>query len=87
MKQKDIATLAVIAIVAVVFSSIISSKVFNNAKNHKLTAPQVQPISSDFPQVQTDQNYKSVFNAQALDPTQLIQIGTGQNPTPFNASQ
>lgn len=87
MKQKDYLTLVVIAIVAIVFSSILSSKIFNSAKAHKLTAPTVQPISSDFPEIKNDPSYNSIFNSQALDPTQLIQIGTSQNTTPFNSSQ
>jgi hypothetical protein len=85
MKQKDIVVLATIVVVAAVFSAIVSGKVFNSP-SHKLKAPEVKPISANFPDIKNDSNYKSFFNERALDPTQLIQIGTSQNATPFNAA-
>jgi len=86
MNRKTIFSLAVIVIIAFVISSILSNAIFNPSKRRSATVPIVQPISSTFPDVKSDPNYKSVFNSQALDPTQLIQIGTSQNNTPFNAS-
>jgi hypothetical protein len=87
MDRKNIAALAVIAILAILISSVLSKMIFNSSKNHNLKVPVVQRIDSTFPDIKNDQNYKSVFNDKALDPTQLIQIGTGQNNTPFNVSQ
>jgi hypothetical protein len=85
VEKKNIPVLIVIAILAIVISSIASSKIF--ATKHNAKAPVVQAIDSNFPDVKTDPTYQPIFNSNALDPTQLIQIGTSQNPTPFNASQ
>jgi hypothetical protein len=83
MKQKDIAILVGIAFFAIIVSSILANAIFSSSKSHNLKVPVVQPISSDFPQVNSDANLKAIFNDQALDPTQLIKIGTSQNQTPF----
>lgn len=88
MEKKNIFPLIVIAIIAIVISSIVSKAIFNPTKGRNLTAPVVQKIDSNFPAVQNDSQYQAFFNNQALDPTQLIQIGTSQNSTPFtNSSQ
>jgi hypothetical protein len=84
MKQKDILALVVIGIVATVFSSLIASKVFSTSNKHKLKAPEVQTIDSSFPDIKNDTAYKGIFNNNALNPSQLIQIGTNQNLSSFN---
>jgi hypothetical protein len=85
MKQKDYLTLGIIIFVAAVFSIILAGKIFGGAvSKHNLSAPDVQPISSNFPDIKNDPTYNSVFNNNALNPTQLIQIGTNQNPSTFN---
>jgi hypothetical protein len=83
MKQKDIMTLAFIAIVAGLISLLISNAMFG-AGQKPSKVPIVQPLSADFPDVKNDPNYKVIFYNGALDPTQLIQIGNTQNSTPFN---
>jgi hypothetical protein len=85
MNRKTIMALVVIVIIAFIFSSFLSNAIFNPSKKRSASVPVIQPISSTFPDVKSDPNYKNVFNAQALDPTQLIQIGTSQNATPFNS--
>jgi hypothetical protein len=88
MKQKDYMTLVVIVIVATIFSIVLAGKIFGgSAQKHDLKAPEVQAISGSFPDVKNDTTYNSVFNANSLNPTQLIQIGTNQNNSTFNASQ
>lgn len=84
MNRKTILALGAIIIVAIIFSSIISNALFNPSKSRKASVPEVQTIDSTFPDVKNDPNYKTVFNSQALDPTQLIHIGTSQNSQPFN---
>lgn len=86
MKRKDIFTLLVIGVVAAFLSSIIAGAVFNSSKQRKEKAPVVTPINKDFPAVANDSRYQAIFNPNALDPTQLIQIGTSQNPSPFNSN-
>jgi ABC-type uncharacterized transport system permease subunit len=83
MKQKDIIVLVAIAFFAMIISSILANAIFSSSKHRNLKVPVVQVISSDFPQVSSDDSLKSIFNDQALDPTQLIKIGTSQNQAPF----
>lgn len=82
MKQKDIASLVLIAGIAAIFSYAISKVIFKGAYE-KVTVPVVEPLSADFPQIKGDPNYKVIFYDGALDPTQLIQIGNTQNNQPF----
>lgn len=86
MKQKDILALVVIGIIAAVISSIAAGAIFNSSKQKPLKVAEVQKIDSTFPQVKNDPAYSAIFNEEALNPTQLIQIGTSQNPTPFKAA-
>jgi hypothetical protein len=88
MKRKDYLTLGIIIFIATIFSFILAGKIFGgSAKKHNLKAPQVDTISSSFPDIKNDSTYNSVFNSNALNPTQLIQIGTNQNDSSFNSSQ
>jgi len=79
MKQKDIALILVIVIISIVVSLFVSNAVFAPPKNRQQQVPVVQPITSDFPK--PDNHY---FNADAIDPTQLITIGQNANPNPFS---
>jgi hypothetical protein len=87
MKNKDIAVLVGIGILATIISAIIAGAIFGGTKNHNLSAPTVEVIDSSFPDVKHDSNYTSFFNQNALDPTQLIKIGSSQNQQPFSTSQ
>ncbi len=78
MKQKDIVVIVVVGIVAAIFSLLITQTIFVPKKNKDLTAQVVEPISSQF-----NQPEKSVFNPEAINPTQLIQIGDSNNASPF----
>jgi hypothetical protein len=86
MKSKDIFSLIIIAFVATILSFLVSGKVFGASK-HTLKSPEVQAIDNSFPDLKNDPSYKSVFNSNALNPTQLIQIGTDTNPSSFNTGQ
>lgn len=80
MKQKDIALIAVIAIVSGVVSFLVSGWIFAKPADRAQKVEVVDVITSDFPL--PDSKY---FNASAVDPTQLIEIGDTNNPNPFNA--
>ena len=82
MKQKDILLIAVIAIVAGVFSFVVANFFFGGEKAYKLTAPTVEPITQDFTLPD-----KTVFNTNALNPTKNITIGDSTNNTPFKSGQ
>jgi flagellar basal body-associated protein FliL len=78
MKQKDIALLVVIVIVAGVMSLLITQTIFVSKKSRDLTAEKVDPIQAEFKKPDT-----KVFNSKSINPTQLIKIGDGSNPAPF----
>lgn len=85
MQKKDLPLLVGVMIIAAIFSTILANLIFTSPKHRNEKVPIVKAISSDFPDVQNETPYKSIFNKDALDPTQLIQIGTSQNNTPFNS--
>lgn len=78
MKQKDIAVIVVIAVIAGVFSLAITSMLFVGKKGKELKAETVSQITSQF-----DRPSDKVFNSNSLNPTQLIQIGDNNNPKPL----
>jgi hypothetical protein len=85
MKRKDLTKVIFVAIIWGIFSIVVSGVIFKSpVKNARV--PVVKPINTSFPQVSTDSNYQAIFNTNALDPTQLIQIGNSQNNTPFGNS-
>lgn len=87
MKRKDILAIVGAGLIAAVISVIIAGAIFNSKTARSVKVPVVSPISSDFPDIVHDSKYKIIFNDKALDPTQLIKIGTSQNQQPFNGSQ
>jgi len=78
MKQKDIALIIVIVAVSGIISFLASRWIFARPADRQQKAEVVDVITSDFPL--PDSKY---FNAQSVDPTQLIQIGNSSNPNPF----
>lgn len=87
MKQKDIIYLAGTAFFVALISIVLANIIFKSPASRSSDVPVVQSISSSFPDVKNDPAYKSFLNDQALDPTQQIQIGNGQNSTPFNSTR
>lgn len=81
MKQKDIALIIIIAAISGIASFFISGAVFAPAKDRQQNVEVVDAITSDFPEPSKD-----YFNSNSVDPTQLIQIGTSTNPSPFNGN-
>jgi len=86
MKKNDLMLIGLVGFIAIILSFIVSNTIFGNPKKNAIKVPVVTPISSTFPLPQTDDNYKPFFNSNALDPTQLIQIGNNNNQVPFNQS-
>ncbi len=78
MKQKDIALIVVVGFLAAIFSLLLTQTIFVTRENRNLSAEVVEPISAEFKQPD-----KNVFNAEAVNPTQLIQIGDSTKQTPF----
>ncbi len=86
MKQKDIALVAIVAIITGMFSLFIANAVFGSPDNRSTKVPVVEPISAEFPRPSADHpEYQAFFNKDALNPTQTIKIGDSANTKPFNA--
>jgi mannitol-specific phosphotransferase system IIBC component len=78
MKQKDVALILVVIFFAAVVSLVVTKTIFVPDKHKQLQAEVVEPIKSEFREPD-----KTVFNENAINPTQLIQIGDNNNTTPF----
>jgi archaellin len=78
MKRKDIAVIIVVAVFAGVISILITSTLFVGKKGKELKAETVSAITSDFQKPDP-----KVFNQNAINPTQLIQIGDNNNQKPL----
>lgn len=81
MKQKDIALIAVVAIVSGAISLFVSGKIFVTSENRQQKAEIVDVISTEF-----NQPDKRYFNDKSVNPAQSIQLGNGNNTNPFNGS-
>lgn len=77
MKQKDLLLIGVVAFISILLSIGLTSVIFKPASRQQ-KAEVVEAISDDFPEAD-----KKYFNDTAIDPTRLIKIGDGSNPTPF----
>lgn len=82
MKQKDIALIIIVVFISGVASFFISNALFASPKNRQQTVEVVEAISANFPTPNT-----KYFNSEAINPTELIQIGNSTNPNPFNGNQ
>lgn len=85
MKRRELISLVLIALTATIFSIFISRLVFNPTQK-PVQVLEVPKITSNLAQAKTDPAYQAFFNSNALDPTQLIQIGNTKNPAPFSGS-
>lgn len=81
MKQKDLALIIVIAVVAGIFSVILARLVFATPKDRMQKVEVVDLISTEFPA--TDSKY---FNQASINPTQLIRISENSNQAPFKTT-
>jgi capsular polysaccharide biosynthesis protein len=82
MKQKDIALIAVIAVISAVISIFVSKAIFPTSQSSLQQVPVVQSIPSSI--TNPDTHY---FNSNSYDPTQFINIGPNDNTDPFPAVQ
>ena len=79
MKKKDLAIIIASVVVATIFSYLICSKFITTSSTRQQKVEVVKPISSDFKL--PDQ---AIFNAGAVNPTKVIQIGPNTNNQPFS---
>jgi hypothetical protein len=81
VKQKDMALIIIIVVISGIISLVISRLLFT-APAATRQVDVVQSIDPSFPTPNT-----TYFNAQSIDPTQLIQISNANNSNPFNGAQ
>ncbi|MBC7708017.1 hypothetical protein H7Y63_02235 [Polaromonas sp.] len=79
MKQKDIALIIAVAGISTILAFFLGNTLFGGTKNRQTKINVVDSISSNFPTADT-----RYFNSKAINPTQSVQIGTNNNPKPFN---
>ncbi len=78
MKSKDILTLAVIGIVSMVISIIISNNFLATPEDRQQEVEVVEPISSVF-----ERPPEEYFNEDSLNPTKTIEIKPDPDSKPF----
>lgn len=78
MKKKDLATIIAAIGIATLMSFLISNQFISSPENRQQKVEVVAPISADFTLPD-----KNIFNAQAVNPTKLIEIGPNTNNQPF----
>jgi hypothetical protein len=79
MKKKDFTLIAIIIVVSGMLSFVLSNILFSSPKNRQEKVEVVTKITPDF--MVPDNKY---FNADSINPTQIIRIGEDPNNTPFN---
>lgn len=77
MKQKDITTIAFIVGVSALVSIFVSRMVISSPKNSTQKVEVVEKISADFTRPDA-----GIFNKDAVNPTQNIQIGSDNTTKP-----
>jgi hypothetical protein len=78
MKQKDIAVIILVGGISAALSLVVSNLIVGTPTSKKVDVEVVEPITAEFSQL--DKRY---FNAESVNPTQLIQI-QGNTTKPFN---
>lgn len=86
MKREDITLIAVIIIVSGTISIFLSKAIVQSKYKHEKVQT-VTAISGDLPDVKNDAKFSKIFNKNALDPTQTIQIGNQINIDPFRSAR
>jgi hypothetical protein len=84
VKRSDIIIVAAVAVVAAIFSLILTSVLFGGPKNRSEKVPVSQAITTTFPDVKNDPAYSTFLNTNAIDPAQPVAVGKSQNNQPFN---
>lgn len=86
MNRKNLSILIAVAVITALLSFILSGVIFGNSQTNPIKVPVVTKIDSSFPDAKNDTNYNYFFNGNAIDPTQIIQIGPSGNQQPFQGA-
>lgn len=78
MKRKDLIIIIMVVVVAGIFSYVVCGKFLSPPKNRQQNVEVVEAITSEFAVPDP-----AIFNADAFNPTRLIEIGPNSNNQPF----
>lgn len=81
MKQQDIAALILIVSISLVISYFVGNAIFATDSDRTAEVETVLPISAEF--IQPDQ---SIYNNQAINTTETINIGDSTSNNPFSSN-
>lgn len=79
MKRQDLALIIVVVFLSGVLSLVFTKFLIASPDSRQEKVEVVEPITADF-QFPSEK----YFNAQSIDPTQIIKIGENNNNQPFN---
>ncbi|MDX1766270.1 MAG: hypothetical protein R3313_04950 [Candidatus Saccharimonadales bacterium] len=82
IKQNDVALIILISSIALAASWFIAGSLINTPENRSQEVEKVRPISSDFTIAP-----ESVFNENAINPTEAIKISENDKDKPFVDSE
>ena len=82
MKPKDWVLIITVGLVAAIASFTVAKSVFKPPAG-STKVPLVTAMDPNFPDVKNDSQYSAIFNNNALDPTQPVQIGNQNNTILF----
>lgn len=82
IREKDIAMIILVVSISLMVSYFLGNALINTDQNRSVEVEVVQPISADF-----DQPSPQVFSSNAINPTELIQIGSGDTDSPFQSGE
>lgn len=81
-KQNDIVPIVVAIIAGIIVSYVANKYLFSNAASKNTQVDVVPAIKTDFPILPS-----KYFNPNAIDPTQIINIGPSNSQQPFSSGQ
>ncbi|MHB1864953.1 MAG: hypothetical protein ACYCPS_02175 [Candidatus Saccharimonadales bacterium] len=81
-KQNDIVSIVVAIVAGIIVAFVADKYVFSNAGSKNTQVDVVPAIKTYFPKPPSQ-----YFNSQAVDPTQIINIGPNNSQQPFNSGQ
>jgi hypothetical protein len=85
MKRKDLMLLIGVAFFTAIIGFVFSSVTFKTPQTRSTKVPTAGTISTNFPDINNDPSYNTIFNTNAVDPAVPLNASNTQNNTPFNS--
>ncbi len=78
IKQSDVAMIILVTVISLVAAYLVSGALINSPDSRSTPVEIAVPISAEFPEPDI-----RIFNSNSINPTELIKIGGGSSPNPF----